>query len=82
MVYKWIQKQVEKAVKEYLDRLPDSIIIPAVAKVMNSQGLTEGNYKKLVETATGEKTVTIYFGNGDFAVISNGKRQDKGGPGW
>ena len=82
MVYKFIQKQVEKAITAYLDRLPDDKIASIACKVMGAQGLTENNYKKLVETASGERYVTIYFGNGDYAVISNRSVNTNRGPGW
>ena len=82
MVHKWIKKQVEIALKDYLDRLPDEKIASIAAKVMGAQGLTESNYKKLVETASGQKTVTIYFTGGDTAVITNSAPAEKSGPGW
>lgn len=82
MVYKWIQKHVERAIKDYFDRLPDEKLVSVAAKVMGAHGLTEGVYKKLIETAKDDKIVTIYFGNGDHAVISNRVTTHAGGPGW
>jgi hypothetical protein len=83
MLYKWIQKAVNKAVSEYLSRLPDEIIVSVASKIIGAQGLTEQNYKKLIESASGERVITIYFGNGDYATISNNKNTAKqGGPGW
>lgn len=82
MLYKFIQKRVEKAITAYIDKLPDEKIASIAAKVMGAQGLTESNYKKLIETASGEKIVTIYFGNGDRAVISNRVESSNRGPGW
>lgn len=82
MVYKWIQKAVEKAVKDYFDRLPDDKIVSAAAKVIGAQGLTEGIYKKLIETASGDRTVSIYFGDGAYAVISSTAPTKSGGIGW
>lgn len=82
MVYKFIQKQIEKAIIAYIDQLPDEKIVSIACKAMGAQGLTEQNYKKLVETASGDKCVTIYFGTGDYAVISNRLPNTNRGPGW
>ena len=82
MVYKWIQKQVKKAVEDYLSRLPDAQIVAIASKIMGAQGLTDETYRKLITSCTGEKTVTIYFTGGDVAVISNTAPTAKGGPGW
>jgi len=82
MVYKWIQKQVKKAVEDYISRLPDEKLAIVAAKILTAQGLTEDVYRKLIETAKGERTVTIYFTGGDVAVISNSPGVSKGGPGW
>lgn len=82
MVYKIIQRMVDKAVKDYFDRLPDDKIVTAATKILGAQGLTESNYKKLVESASGERTVSIYFGDGAYAVISSGTPSKKEGIGW
>ena len=82
MVYKWIQKQVKRAVEDYISRLPDAQIVAMGSKIIGAAGLTEETYRKLIETAKGEKTVTIYFTGGDVAVISNTSGVTKGGPGW
>lgn len=82
MVYKWIQKAVEKAVKDYFDRLSDEKIVAAAAKVLGAEGLTEGVYRKLIESASGDRTATIYFGDGSYAVISSTEPIKAGGPGW
>lgn len=82
MVYKWIQEAVEKAVKDYFDRLPDEKIVSAAAKVLGAEGLTEGVYRKLIESATGDRTATIYFGDGSYAVISSTAPTQSGGIGW
>ena len=82
MLYKCIQKMVNGAVKSYLDRLPDEIIVQVASKVMGAEGLTESNYRKIVENCAGDKTATIYFGNGDHVVISSTREARVGGPGW
>ncbi len=82
MGYKWIQKVVEKAVKDYFDRLPDEKIVSAATKIIGAQGLTEGTYKKLIESASGDRAVSIYFGDGAYAVISSSTPAEKGGVGW
>ena len=82
MLYKWIQKAVNKAVDDYLSRLPDEKIVSVATKIIGAQGLTEQTYKKLVESASGERIVTIYFGNGDYATISNKQNNSNRGPGW
>ncbi len=82
MLYKWIQKVIAKQVENYLSRLPEATLVAVASKVISAQGLTEGVYRQLVETAKGDKSVTIYFPDGAFATISNRAPMATGGPGW
>lgn len=82
MVHKWIQKVIAKQVEDYLSRLPDDKLQVVATRVISAQGLTEGVYRKLVESAKGDTTVTIYFPDGARAIISNTAPVKIGGPGW
>ena len=85
MVEKYRQRRIDavkQAVNDYLSSLPDEILVPAVAKLLGAEGLTEQNFKRLIETANGDKIVTVYFGDGNMFTISSRNIAENRGPGW
>lgn len=73
---------IKAAVADYLDRLPDDTLVRLAPRIMGAAGLTETQYKRLVETAKGDVVVKIYFANGDMATISQRGAAERSGPGW
>lgn len=73
---------IKAAVADYLDRLPDETLVRLAPRIMGAAGLTETQYKRLVETAKGDVVVEIYFANGDRATISQRGVAGRTGPGW
>lgn len=82
MLHKVLEKIVKAAVKEYLDQLSDVQFTRLVPKILGAQVLTEAQYKRLVDSATGDKFVEIYFADGTHATISNRELSNTRGPGW
>lgn len=77
-----IQKMIDKSVRAYFDTLPDDKVVQIGSRIMSAEGLTDNVYKKMVESASGDRVVTIYFNGGDMAIISNKQSQQTRGPGW
>ena len=77
-----LKKLVESAVKRYFESLPDAKKTEIAVKIVSAVGLTDGFVKKMIDSASGDRVVTIYFSGGDMATISSGKAADNRGPGW
>ena len=78
MVKSIIRRVIDDSVKTYLSRLPDK----EIARIIGALGLTDEIYKRLVESATGERHVEIYFNDGAYVHISNRKDDRRQVVGW
>jgi len=74
--------QINAAVADYLDRLPDDALVRIGSRIAGAAGLTDVQFKRMVEAASGDRVIDIHFGNGDMAIISNRSQVGKSGPGW
>lgn len=77
-----IQKMIDKSVRAYFAALPDDKIVQIGSRIMSAEGLTDNVYRKIVESASGDRVVTIYFNGGDMAIISNSQQQQTRGVAW
>lgn len=77
-----LQSHIKAAVADYLDRLPDETLVRLAPRIMGAAGLTETQYKRLVESVKGDVVVEIHFANGDTATISQRGVAGRTGPGW
>lgn len=76
------KEQINAAVADYLDRLPDDALVRIGSRIVGAAGLTDVQFKRMIDAISGERVVEIHFGNGDMAIISNRSQVGKSGPGW
>jgi hypothetical protein len=77
-----VARLVDKSVREYLDRMPEESAYKAMTKIIGAQGLTDASIKRMIDSATGDRFVEIFFVDGSRAVISSREPTQTRGPGW
>ena len=77
-----LRKMIDQSVKRYLDTLPEEKLIKIAERIAGAEELTKDSIKKMIEAASGDRVITIYFKGGDWATISNRSETARKGAGW